>query len=156
MVHDDSGLHFDDLAIGSSFKTTGRTVTEADLVAFVNCTGLTGPLFTNVEFLKTQSAISGRPVPGALAFTWSEAFCASGPMRGTGLALLKVEIDFETAVQVGDTIHCEAEVVELRRSKSRPGAGIVRFRNRVVTQDGVVAITYHATRLIKARPTRHA
>lgn len=151
MIYDDRGLHFDDLAVGTTFSTGGRTITEADLIAFVNCTGLNGPLFTNLEYLKSRSAIKGRPVPGAFVFTLSEAFCAAGPMRGTGLALLNVEINFEAPVHVGDTIHCEAEVTELRRSRSRADSGIVRFRNRIVKQDGTVAVTYHALRLIRVR-----
>ena len=37
---------------------------------------------------------------------------------------------------VGDTIHVEVEVVESRESRSRPGTGLVRTRNRIVKQDG--------------------
>jgi len=44
------GMHFDELPIGRKFKTVGRTITEADLVAFVNATGFTEVLFTNTEF----------------------------------------------------------------------------------------------------------
>ena len=52
----------------------------------------------------------------------------------------------------GDTIHAEYEVVEARRSKSRPDRGLVRTRIRVTKQDGTVALTYTPLRMIKCRP----
>ena len=42
------GFCFEDLAIGRRFKTIGRTVTEADITNFVNCTGMVEVLFTNL------------------------------------------------------------------------------------------------------------
>jgi len=51
----------------------------------------------------------------------------------------------------GDTIHVEVEVIEARLSKSRPGRGLVRTRNRVVRQDGTVALVYTPLRMIKCR-----
>ena len=41
----------------------------------------------------------------------------------------------------GDTIHAESEVVEARRSKSRPDRSLVRTRIRVKKQDATVALT---------------
>ena len=34
------GFCFEDLPVGRQFKTIGRTVTEADITNFVNCTGM--------------------------------------------------------------------------------------------------------------------
>ena len=34
------GFCFEDLRVGRQFKTIGRTVTEADITNFVNCTGM--------------------------------------------------------------------------------------------------------------------
>ncbi len=62
------GIHWEDLPVGRKFKTVGRTITEADLANFISCTGMLEVLFTNVEFLRTESAIKGRVVPAALAY----------------------------------------------------------------------------------------
>ena len=59
------GFCFEDLPVGRQFKTIGRTVTEADITNFVNCTGMVEVLFTNLEFLRQESDISGRPAPAA-------------------------------------------------------------------------------------------
>uniref|UniRef100_UPI001952ACEF hypothetical protein n=1 Tax=Klebsiella variicola TaxID=244366 RepID=UPI001952ACEF len=57
------GLFYEDLPVGRKFKTVGRTITETDIVNFVNCTGMTEVLFTDLEFVKAQSDIKGRPAP---------------------------------------------------------------------------------------------
>ena len=51
----------------------------------------------------------------------------------------------------GDTIHAESEVVEARRSKSRPDRSLVRTRIRVKKRDGTVALTYTRLRVVKCR-----
>jgi hypothetical protein len=43
------GLYFEDLPIGRRFKTIDRTVTEADITNFVNCTGMVEVLFTRTR-----------------------------------------------------------------------------------------------------------
>ena len=60
------GLNFEDLPVGRKFRTIGRTVTEVDIVNYVNCTGMTEVLFTNLEFLEKESAIKGRLVPAGI------------------------------------------------------------------------------------------
>jgi acyl dehydratase len=62
-----------------------------------------------------------------------------------------MELNVESPVTAGDTIHAECEVIEARRSNSRPDRGLVRTRIRVVKQDGAVALTYTPLRMIKCR-----
>ena len=43
-------------------------------------------------------------------------------------------------VFIGDTLHATSEVIELRESKSRPNAGLVTWKHRMINQrdeDGV-------------------
>lgn len=145
------GLHFEDLPLGRKFKTFGRTVTEADITNFVNATGMVEVLFTNVEFLREESDIKGRVAPGALAYTFAEGLLVQSTMQHTGFAFLEMNLKIENPVFAGDTIHVECEVTEARRSKSRPGRGLVRTHNKVIKQDGVVALTYTPLRMIKCR-----
>lgn len=145
------GLHFEDLPVGRTFKTIGRTVTEADITNFVNCTGMVEVLFTNVEFLKQESDIKGRPAPGALVYAFAEGLLTQATMQHTGLAFLHMELNIAGPVVAGDTIHVECEVIEARLSKSRPGRGLVRTRNRIVNQHGTVVQTYTPLRMVKCR-----
>lgn len=145
------GLSFEDLPVGKRFRTIGRTVTEVDIINFCNCTGNTEVLFTNVEFLKNESDIKGRPVPAPLTFSISEGLLAQATMQHTGFAFLHMELNVERPLMAGDTIHVEVEVMEARLSKSRRDRGLVRTRNQVVNQNGAVVLVYSPLRMIKCR-----
>ena len=145
------GQYFEDMPVGRKFRTIGRTITEPDIVNFINCTGMTEVLFTNLEFLKNESDIKGRLSPGSLVYCFAEGLLVHATMQHTGYAFLGMQLKIENPVFAGDTIHVEVEVTESRRSKSRPNRGIVTTFNRVVKQHGTVALTYTPTRMIKAR-----
>lgn len=143
------GLHFEQLPVGRQFRTIGRTVTEADIVNFVNCTGMVEVLFTNTHFLQTESDIKGRVAPGALVYCFAEGLLIQSTMQHTGYAFLNMELDIKGPVFAGDTIHVECEVIEARRSAKNPGRGLVRTRNRVIKQDGHLALVYTPLRMVK-------
>ena len=145
------GFFYEDLPVGRRFRTVGRTVTEADITNFVNCTGMVEVLFTNLEFLAAESDITGRPAPGALVFCFAEGLLVQATMQHTGLAFLHMELAIENPVFAGDTVHAECEIIEARRSKSRPGRGLVRTRVAVKKQDGMTALTYTPLRMVKCR-----
>jgi acyl dehydratase len=145
------GFYFEDLPQGRKFKTIGRTVTEADIVNFVNCTGMVEVLFTNVEFLRHESDIKGRLAPAALVYAFAEGLLVQSTMQHTGFAFLNMQLDVKSPVLAGDTIHVECEVTESRLSRSTPGRGLVRTSNSVVKQDGTVALVYTPLRMIKCK-----
>jgi acyl dehydratase len=146
------GIHFEDLPVGRKFKTVGRTITEVDIVNFVNCVGLLEVMFTNSEFLKGESAVKGgRYAPAMLAFGICEGLLVQATMQHTALAFLGMQFDVHAPVLAGDTIHVEVEVIEARVSKSRPDRGLVRTRNEIVKQDGTKVITYTPLRMVKTR-----
>ena len=147
------GQYFEDLPAGRKFRTIGRTITEADLVNFISCTGLTEVLFTNLEFLREESDIKERLVPGALVYSFAEGLLTHASMQHTGFAFLNMELNIDGPTFVGDTIHVECEVIESRRSKSRPNRGLVRTRNVVRKHDGTACLTYTPLRMVKARTT---
>ena len=145
------GIYFEDLPVGRKFRTIGRTLTEADLVNFIGVTGLTEVLFSNLEFLANESDIKRRVVPAAMVYSFAEGLLVHATMQHTGFAFLNMELDVKAPTFAGDTIHVECDVVESRRSASRPNRGLVRTFNRVVKQDGTVALTYNPLRMVKAR-----
>ena len=66
------GLGWDELKVGDRFKTISRTVTETDLVNFINTTGMLEVLFTDAEYAKEHAPGGGRLVPGALVYCFAE------------------------------------------------------------------------------------
>ena len=146
------GWYFEDMPIGRQYRTIGRTITETDIINFVNCTGLTEVFFINREAIEAESAFGRRFAPAALCYCFSEALIAQATLQYTGLAMLHLELDIKGPVFEGDTIHAECEVVEARLSRKDPSRGIVKTRVCIVKQDGTVAYEYTPTRMIKCRP----
>ncbi len=145
------GLYYEDLPLGRTFKTIGRTITESDLVNYINCLGLVEVLFTNSEFRETESEIKGRFVPALLVQGFCEGLLVQSATQHSALALLHLEMNIERPAFVGDTVHAEVEVVEARLSRSRPGVGLVRSTIRAVNQKGEVIIVYTLLRMMKCR-----
>jgi len=146
------GWYFEEMPVGRQFRTIGRTITETDVINFVNCTGLTEVFFIDQEAIEKESAFGRRFAPAALCYCFSEALIAQATLQYTGLALLHLELDIKAPVLVGETIHAECEVVEARLSRKDPARGIVKTRVRIVKQDGTVAYEYSPTRMMKCRP----
>ena len=143
------GFAFDDLEPGFRFRTHRRTISEADLSAFINLTWLTEELFAVVENEADDSAraLKGRAVPGALVYSFAEGLLLP-TMQDTGLAFLNCTLDVKAPTVVGDTLHVECEVTE-HRLTSKGDRGLVRFVNKVVNQRGEVVLEYNPLRLLK-------
>ena len=141
------GLAFEDLRPGFRFRTHRRTIAESDLAAFVNLTWLTEELFTVED--DAGRAIKGRPVPGALVYSFAEGLLLP-TMQDTGLAFLNATLDVRGPTVVGDTIHVECEVTE-HRLASKGDRGLVRFANRVINQRGESVLEYNPLRLLKRK-----
>jgi acyl dehydratase len=139
------GLAFEELEVGFRFRTHRRTLTEADVAAFVNLSWLTEELFTVED--DSGRAIKGRPVPAALVYSFAEGLLLP-TMQDTGLAFLNATVDVKAPTLVGDTIHVECEVTE-RRLASKGERGLVRFLNKVLTQENRVVLEYNPLRLLK-------
>lgn len=141
------GKCFDETPVGYRFRTINRTITETDLVNFINVTGMTEVLFTDVEYVSKHGPQGGRLVPGALVYSMAEGLIMQGVIQGTGLAFLGTDMDVKGPTFVGDTIHVEAEVIECRPTSKDPRKGLVRTRNQIVNQHGVTVIEYTPLRM---------
>lgn len=141
------GRTYQQNVVGDTFRTAGRTITEADMVAFVTLAGLNEPLFMDESGSKA-AGYSGRLVPGTLTFTYAEGLVMqSGVIHGTGMAFLGSTMDVKAPVFVGDTITVVVEVLESRPT-SKGDRGIVTTRNTVVKDDGTVVLVYEPKRMI--------
>ncbi len=143
------GRYWEELPLGFTFTTFGRTITESDLMSFVSATGFNEVLFTDTEYLKTSSVIKGRVVPAMLVYALSEGLVIP-LMQGTGLAFFNATIDVKAPVFVNDTIHVEGEVIEAKPT-SKGSNGIVRTLNKVLNQRGELVLTYNPLRMMKGR-----
>lgn len=144
------GLHWDDVTIGQRFRTLGRTVTEADIAMFVGVTGMVEEMFTNLEYIRAESRIGQRPVPGSFVYCVAEGLLMQSTMQRTGMAFLECDLRILKPTVAGDTLHVRCEVVEARAT-SKPGRGLLRTFNQVTNQRDEVVATYNPLRMVKGR-----
>jgi len=143
------GYGWNDLEVGFKFRTLNRTITESDLVGFINATGMLEMIFIDQTF-SHEGGIKGRFVPAALPYCLIEGLLCQTVQQMTGLALLEIEKKVLKPTFVGDTIHGEVEVTAVKPT-SRGNRAVVTTRNDIVNQRGEAVITYKAVRMMAGR-----
>jgi acyl dehydratase len=146
-------LYFEDCAVGTTWRSAGRTILESDLGTFINFAWFHEDLFTNLHD-RAANAIQGRPVPMAMVFAMAEGLILPS-IDGTGLAFLNVDLDAKAPTFVGDTVYVQCEVIEARLT-SKGDRGLVRTQNTVMNAKGETVLVYRPKRLMKLRGGRAA
>src|SRR5215210_3307495 len=135
-----TSLRFEDLHVGMRFRSPGRTITDADLVAFAGLTGDYSELHTSDVYAKS-SQFGRRVAHGMLGLAYAHGlmWARTGELRETAVAFLGIENwRFLGPIFVGDTIFVDYVLAELRNSRSRPAQAIATFDVSVVNQNGTV------------------
>ena len=134
------GYTYADLHVGMAFRSPGRTITDADVVAFAGLTGDYSELHTSDVY--AQASQFGRRVAHGLlglAYAHGLMWPRTGELRQTAIAFLGIsDWKFVGPIFLGDTIFVEYRIAELRDSKSKPTQAIATFDVDVVNQDGAV------------------
>jgi acyl dehydratase len=134
------GYTYADLRVGMSFRSPGRTITEADIVAFAGLTGDYSELHTSEVYAKA-SDFGRRVAHGMLGLAYAHGLMwpRTGELRETAVAFLGIsDWRFVGPIFVGDTIFVDYRIAELRDSKSRPTQAIATFDVELVNQEGKV------------------
>ena len=143
------GVTFEQHTVGAHYQTLARTVSETDIVNFVNLCGFNEPLFMDMEYVKKASVFGRRAAPGALTFSLSEGLIMqTGLIHGTGMAYLGGDLKIVAPVLEGDTIRVEIEVVDKRETK-KTDRGIVTYRHRVLNQRDEIVLEARVQRMIR-------
>src|ERR671927_1519986 len=96
---------FDELTEGARFTTRGRTVSEADVVAFAGLTGDYHPQHTDAEW-SAQGPFGERIAHGMLVLSYAAGLVPFDPERVVALRRVGDAV-FKAPVRLGDTIHVE-------------------------------------------------
>jgi len=145
-----AGMWFEQLEIGLRVRhVTTRTVTETDNVLFTTMTMNPQPLHLDAEFAATTEF--GKPLVNSM-FTVALVVGLAVPELTLGTTVANLgfsKIEFPAPVFAGDTIHVVTDVLEARRSRSRPGTGIVTFEHRGLNQrDETVCVAVRAAMML--------
>jgi len=132
-----TSLRYEDLYVGMAFRSPGRTIGEADLMAFAGLTGDHSELHTS-DVYGAASQFGRRVAHGMLGLAYAHGlmWARTGELRETAVAFLGIsEWKFVGPIFIGDTIFVNYTIAELRESKSRPTQAIATFDVVLVTQD---------------------
>jgi acyl dehydratase len=128
------GKTFDDLNVGDTVTTIGRTVTETDIVNFAGVSGDFHPEHMNEEYAR-NGPLKGRIAHGLLTTAMATGMInQTGITEGTTIAVLEMDLKFLGAVRAGDTIRACLKIRE-KRETSKPDRGIVFTGLVVVNQN---------------------
>lgn len=132
-----AGYVYADLHVGMSFRSPGRTITDADVVGFAGLTGDYSELHTS-DVYAASSQFGRRVAHGMLGLAYAHGLMwpRTGELRETAIAFLGInEWSFVGPIFIGDTIFVNYRIAELRDSRSRPTQAIATFDVEVVDQN---------------------
>jgi acyl dehydratase len=136
-----SGFYFDDLELGQTFRTAEVEVTGADIVDFAR---RFDPQYFHLDQAAAAHSVFGGLVASGLhtlclSFRlffdlrlWEQAILGSPGMR---------EVVWLKPLRPGDRIRAIVEVIELRRSQTKPDRGVVTMRHDTFNQAGEIVFT---------------
>lgn len=148
-----TGLWFDDLRVGQLFRhDIHRTVTETDNLLITTLTHNPARLHLDAEYM-TGTEHGRVLVNSCFTLSLMVGISIGDTTFGTAVANLGFdEARFPAPVFVGDTLHVETEVLDLRASRSRPDQGIVTFGHRAYNQRDELVASCKRTGLQLRRP----
>ncbi|BDU23161.1 MaoC family dehydratase [Dyella sp. GSA-30] len=149
-----AGRFFEQFQVGDRFvHDIHRTVTETDNLLFSTLTHNPQPLHLDAEYAR-QSEFGRIVVNSTFSFSLMIGLSVGDTTLRTMLANLGYDrVKTPQPVFIGDTLHAETEVVDLRDSRSRPEAGIVVFLHRLINQRDELVCECQRTALMHRSPT---
>ena len=124
---------YDELEVGDSQTTMGRTITEADIVNWCSMTG--DWFYPHIDKVAAERSMFGqRVVPGIMVYAVGTGL---GVPADSTTILANYGADslrYTRPTWIGDTIHLEIEVVEKQDKDAK--AGVVTYRWDILNQNG--------------------
>lgn len=149
------GYYFDEIELGKTFVTRGRTVTETDIVQFAALTGDYNPMHTNAEYMKSH-AMGQRVAHGMLTLSYIVGqLYQLGFMERTVLAFRGLEMKFSLPVFIGDTIHARISIID-KKEMRRLGGGNVVAEVKILNQNGKTVQSGTMELLLASKPSAEA
>lgn len=145
------GLYFEEFEIGAEVTSTGRTITESDVVNFAALSGDWNLIHTDAEYSK-EHMFGQRVAHGLLILSIASGLAVRlGFLEGTTLAFRSVnEWKMQRPVLIGDTIRVRVAVAETK-PMPRLGGGLVTFKVEILNQKDEICQRGAWEMLVKSR-----
>ena len=146
------GRYFEEFETGQRLRTPARTVTEADIVGFAGLSGDFNSIHTD-DIYSRGSAFGRRVAHGILGLSIASGLAVrTGILEGTVLAFREIrEWKFSLPIYIGDTIHAELLVEEVK-ALPRLGGGSIDLAFDVKNQSEQTVMKGRWTVLVRSRP----
>jgi acyl dehydratase len=146
------GMYFEDFEVGQQVRSPGRTITEADIVAFAGLSGDFNSIHTDSEYAQ-RTNFGQRVAHGLLGLAIASGLLVrTGVLEGTVIAFREIkEWKFSQPIFIGDTIHVLLEVVE-KKSLPRLGGGSLLLGINVQNQSDETVMRGQWSVLVLSRP----
>jgi 3-hydroxybutyryl-CoA dehydratase len=141
---------FDSLSPGERFTTAGRTITEADIVAFAVLTGDEHPQHVDAAWA-SSSRFGEQIAHGLLVLSFASGSMPFDPDRIVALRRVGDAV-FKQPVLIGDSVHVEGEVISVKPIDEENG--LVECRWRVLNQDGRLVLRASVELVWRRAPVR--
>ncbi len=150
LVYQPKGLYFEEFTVGTRTRTAGRTITETDIVTFAGLSGDFNQIHTNAVYAAADT-FGKRVAHGLLVQSIATGLAVqSGVIEGTVLAFRELDCKFSLPVFIGDTVHVQIDIVEVK-ALPRLRGGNVTMKYAVVNQDGAAVQRGNWVMLVKSR-----
>ncbi|MGD8805867.1 MAG: MaoC/PaaZ C-terminal domain-containing protein [Chloroflexota bacterium] len=145
------GLYFEEIEVGKSVVTTGRTITEGDIVSFAGLSGDFNQLHVDAVYAEAGE-FGQRVAHGLLVVSITTGLIVqTGLMEGTVHAFRELEWKFSRPVFIGDTIHADLTVTETK-PLPRLGGGNATAKVTVYNQHNQVVQRGTMVLLVRGKP----
>jgi acyl dehydratase len=135
LTYQPRGRYFEQFEIGQQLVTAARTITESDIVNFAGMTGDYNQIHTDAEFA-AKDTFGQRVAHGMLVQSIATGLAVqSGIIEGTVLAFREQSAKFSLPVFIGDTVHVELKITEIK-ALPRLGGGNINMKYAVYNQHG--------------------
>jgi acyl dehydratase len=135
LTYQPRGRYFEQFEIGQQLVTASRTITESDIVSFAGMTGDYNQIHTDAEFA-AKDTFGQRVAHGMLVQSIATGLAVqSGIIEGTVLAFREQSAKFSLPVFIGDTVHVQLEITEIK-ALPRLGGGTINMKYAVYNQHG--------------------
>jgi acyl dehydratase len=142
---------FEDFEVGANYEhRLGRTVTTADNMWFSLLTMNANPLHVD-HYYASQTDFKKPLVNSAFTLALVTGMTVPDISENAVANLGWDEVRMPAPVFEGDTLYARSEVLEVRASRSRPNAGIIRVRTVGYNQDRVTVIEFERSVMIYRR-----
>jgi acyl dehydratase len=133
MSQEPARLYYEDLNIGDEHLSTGRTVTETDVISFAGLSGDFNNMHIDEEFAK-KTVFGTRVAHGLCVLSIASGLWFTMPRLATVAFMGLEDWRFSGAVKFGDTIRITRKLAEKKEHK-RPNMGFLTFEVNVHNQN---------------------